>query len=227
MLKEIASNIWHLQHNFVVSGLRVSSRMTVIRLHDGALWLHSPVPLSIEVRAQLAALGEVRYIVAPNKMHHLFVSQCLAAFPNATLFGAPGLRSKRPDLSALRELKPTVEPEWEKDLDQTFFDGMPIGNETVWFHKSSRTLIVTDLCQWWPGELSFAMKIFAALTGVRKQLAVPRTVRLMIKDRKAACASAQKILAYPFERVIVAHNTIVDEDAHAAVKKAFACLGVK
>jgi hypothetical protein len=227
MLEEIAPNIWHLQHDFVVSGLRVSSRMTVVRLADSSLWLHSPVPLSIEVRTQLAALGEVRYIVAPNKMHHLFVSECLAAFPNAMLFGAPGLRSKRPDLSALRELKPKVEPAWEQDLDQTFFDGMPIGNETVWFHKSSRTLIVTDLCQWWRGELSFAAKLYAALTGVRKRLAVPRTVRLMIRDRKAACASAQKILAYPFERVIVAHNTVVDNNAHAVVKKAFACLGVK
>jgi hypothetical protein len=143
------------------------------------------------------------------------------------LFGAPGLRAKRPDLSSLRELKRTVEPEWERDFDQTFFDGMPIGNETVWFHKSSRTLIVTDLCQWWKGDLSFAAKIFASLTGVRKRLAVPRTVRLMIKDRQAARESAAKILAYPFERVIVAHNAIIDDDAHAAVKKAFISLGVK
>src|SRR5471030_1160381 len=103
MLKAIAPDIWHLQHDFVASGLRVSSRMTVVRLHDSSLWLHSPVPLSTEVRSELATLGEVRYIVAPSKTHHLFASKCLAAFPGATLFGAPGLRQKRPDLTAMRE----------------------------------------------------------------------------------------------------------------------------
>lgn len=227
MLESIAPDIWHLQHHFVISGLKVSSRMTVIRLHDGALWLHSPVPLSVEVIKQLIKLGEVRYIVAPNKMHHLFLSEAIAAFPNAKLFGAPGLRSKRPDLLNLIELQRSIEPEWAKDLCQTFFDGMPIGNETVWFHKTSSTLIVTDLCQWWIGPLPFASKFYAVLTGVRHELAVPRTIRLMIKNKEASRASAEQMLDYPFKRVVVAHNAIIETGAHAAVKRAFACLGIR
>ena len=226
MLKAIAPDIWHLQHDFVASGLRVSSRMTVVRLHDSSLWLHSPVPLSTEVRSELATLGEVRYIVAPSKTHHLFASECLAAFPGATLFGAPGLRQKRPDLTAMRELSRVVEPEWAEDFDQVFFDGIPLGNETIWFHKRSRTLIVTDLCQWWQGELPFATKVFASLMGVRNQLAVPRTIRLLVRDRAAARTSAGKILELPFTRVVVAHNAIVEDDAYAAVKKALACFGI-
>jgi hypothetical protein len=221
MLKPIAQDIWHLQHNFVASGLRVSSRMTVVRLHNGALWLHSPVPLSAEVCAQLRALGDVKYIVAPNKMHHLFLSACTEAFPNAQLFGAPGLRKKRPDLPMLHELQRIAEPQWAQDLSQTFFGGMPIGNETVWFHKPSKTLIVTDLLQLWKGDLPFASRAFAMLTGVSKQLSVPRTVRLAIKDKAAARASAEQILQYPFERVVVAHNAIVEDNAHAAVEEAF------
>ncbi|MBI0330039.1 DUF4336 domain-containing protein [Burkholderia plantarii] len=221
MLRPITTDIWHLQHPFVAGGLRVSSRMTVVRLRDASLWLHSPVPLSAEVVAQLRTLGEVRYIVAPSKAHHLFVADCLKHFPDAALFGAPGLAAKRPDLPNLRELTRSVEPAWAADFEQVFFDGIPIGNETVWFHKASSTLIVTDLCQCWQDDAPFATRAFATLTGVRRRLAVPRTIRLLVKDRQAAGASAARILALPFTRVVMAHDSIVEVDAHRAVEQAF------
>lgn len=223
MLKVIAPNIWHMQHGFVVNGLAVSSRMTVVRLQHGGLWLHSPVPLSDEVRAELAALGSVEFIVAPNKVHHLFVAACLDAFPQAKLYGAPGLTRKRPDLQGKGMLKLTTAADagWQADLDQLFFEGIPFANETVWFHKPTRTLIVTDLCQWWQGDMPFAARAYAHFTGVRKRLDVPRTVRWVTKDRVAARASAQKILQWPIERVVMAHNAIVEESAHAQVKAAF------
>ncbi|OWW19484.1 DUF4336 domain-containing protein [Noviherbaspirillum denitrificans] len=224
-LKAIASNIWYRSHHFVASGIPVSSRMTVIRLKDGRLWLHSPVPLSVSERKELESLGQVGYIVAPNRMHHLFLAEYASAYPDALLFGAPGLRAKRPDLTRLSELGPTVEASWKDDLEQVFFDGIPIGNETVWFHIASRTLILTDLCQWWQGELPFAAKAYAHVTGVRRQLAVPRTIRLMVRDRHAARASAQEILQWPFERVVMAHNAIVEDGAYPEVKRAFTVFG--
>ncbi len=221
MLQAITPDLWHLPHPFKLGGINVSSRMTVVRFADGRLWLHSPVPLSDAVRAQLDSLGTVAYIVAPNKVHHLFASACAKAYPQAALFGAPGLAAKRPGLRNLRQLNPQVEPEWQHELDQIFVEGFPFANETVWLHKASRTLILTDLCQWWEGELGFGAKAYARLTGTRARLAVPRTIRLMIKDRAAFDASARKILAWPFERVVVAHNAIIDAGAHAAVSRAF------
>lgn len=221
MLHNIAPNIWHTQHNFVVNGLRVSTRMTVVRLQDGRLWLHSPVPITNELMAELTALGDVAFVVAPSKMHHLFVANCMAAFPQASLFGAPGLQAKRPDLRGMRELQNVAEPAWQEDLEQLFFAGMPLVNETVWFHKPSSTLIVTDLLQYYQGDLSFGLKLYARLTGTLSQLAVPKTVRWLVKDRAAAHASAQKILDWSFERVVVAHNVIVEADAHTTVEKAF------
>ena len=224
MIQSIATNIWHAQYKFTAAGLPVSTRMTIVRLKNSALWIHSPVPLSPEIRAQLAELGNVQYVIAPSKTHHLFVSEWIEAFPSAKLFGAPGLQAKRPDLKQMIKLRPVVEPEWEDELEQIFFDGIPFGNETAWFHKESRTLILTDLCQWWQGNLPFAAKFYAHVTGVRNKLAMPRTVRLMIKDREAARVSSEKILNWPFERVVVAHNVIIEKEAHKAVTNAFKCL---
>ncbi|HEY0490082.1 MAG TPA: DUF4336 domain-containing protein [Telluria sp.] len=224
MLQAIAPNLWHLQHGFSTLGIGITSRMTVVRFGDGRLWLHSPVPLSVPVREQLASLGEVAFIVAPNKVHHLFAGDAAKAFPAAALFGAPGLAQKRPGLRKLRTLAPTVEPEWSAELDQVFADGFPFANETVFYHKASRTVIMTDLCQWWTApNLNFGARLYARATGVRAQLEVPRSIRAAVRDPKAFAASARSILAWPFERVIVAHDAILDTNAHAAVEHAFAC----
>ncbi len=53
--------------------------------------------------------------------------------------------------------------------------------------------------------------MYASLTGVRKQLAVPKTIRWMTKDKLAARDCANKILAWPIERIVVAHNAIIEK----------------
>lgn len=221
MLKQIAPNLWHMERGFKVAGLQVSSRMTVVRFADGRLWLHSPVRFSEEVAAELRGLGQVAWIVAPNRAHHLFAKHAQRMFPQAALYGAPGLAAKRPDLAGLIELDDAVPPEWAADLDQALIRGMPFVNEVAFFHRESSTLIMTDVLQCWCGKLPWNTSLYGRLTGVRNRLDVPRTVRLVTRDKALAAASARKILAWPFTRVITAHNSIVEHDSHALVERAF------
>jgi hypothetical protein len=225
MLTQIAPNLWHMERGFTAAGLPVSSRMTVVRFDDGRLWLHSPVRFDEAVAEQLRALGTVSWIVAPNRAHHLFAKHAQRMFPQAVLYGAPGLAAKRPDLAGLVELGDTVPPEWQKDLDQAVIRGMPFVNEVVWFHKATQTLIMTDVLQCWSGDLDWKTAAYARLTGVRAKLDVPRTVRLVTRDKAKAAGSARIILQWPFTRVITAHNSIVEQDAHAAVARAFKHFG--
>ena len=221
-LLRLADDLWHATHAFKVNGVSNSSRMTVVRLQGGGLWLHSPIPIDDTLRAELDALGPVQFIVAPNKLHHLFMASCAAAFPAATLHGAPGLAAKRPDIASLRELDRAVLPPWQPNLDQLAFDGIPFANETVWFHAPSSTLVVTDLVQFWDGPLPWSARLYAALTGVRGELAVARTVRALVCDRAAAARSAERILQWPTRRIVMAHNAIIETDAHARLARAFA-----
>jgi hypothetical protein len=225
MLTQIAPNLWHMERGFSAAGLPVSSRMTVVRFDDGRLWLHSPVRFDEAVADQLRALGTVSWIVAPNRAHHLFAKHAQRMFPQAVLYGAPGLAAKRPDLAGLVELGDTVPPEWQHELDQAVIRGMPFVNEVVWFHKATQTLIMTDVLQCWSGDLDWKTAAYARLTGVRAKLDVPRTVRLVTRDKAKAAGSARTILQWPFTRVITAHNSIVEQDAHAAVEKAFKHFG--
>ena len=220
----LGPEIWHVTHHFRVGWMPVSTRMTVVRLDKQRLWLHSPIPLDSALCSELSSLGEVCAIVAPNKMHHLFLAACATAFPGAAVYGAPGLAKKRPELPAMNELTWRAERDWEGQLDQLFIEGIPLANETVWFHRLSSTLIVTDLVQFWAGDLARSAKWYAYLTGVRSELAVPYTVRALVRDRQALRRSAGRILEWPIQRIVMAHNAVIDIDALARMDHALAPL---
>lgn len=224
-LEPLATHLWHATHAFQANGLPITSRMTVVRLPENKLLLHSPIPMppGSTLLRQVQALGTVAFIVAPNKMHHLFLAPCAAAFTDAMVYGPQGLAKKRPDLAArLHELPAGNLPAWLPDLEHMAFDGIPAGNESVWFHRPSATLIVTDLLQWMAGDLPWPTRAYASLTGVRRGLAVPWTVRALVRDRAAAARSAEQLLRWPFTRAVIAHNQIVETDAHAQVARALA-----
>lgn len=224
MLTALAPNLWYATHAFKVNGLPLTTRMTVVRLQRGQLWLHSPVPIAPKLKVALDALGDVTHIVAPSKAHHLFAGDCAAMFPHAQLWGAPGLRAKRPDLATLQDLPAPDTGPWCPELDHLLFEGIPLANETDWFHAPSGTLILTDLCQWMQGDLPLATVLYAKLTGVRAGLNVPHTVRLLVRDKAAARASAAQLLRWPIRRVVVAHNAVIETDAHAQLARALQCL---
>jgi hypothetical protein len=63
--------MWWTEASLRFLVFHVKSRMTVVRLASGELWLHSPTRLDAETREALTTLGRVAYIVAPNNYHQL------------------------------------------------------------------------------------------------------------------------------------------------------------
>ena len=78
-------------------GFRYPTRMAVIRLSDGGLFVWSPVALTDPIRAAIDRLGPVRHLVSPNALHHLFLGEWKSAYPAARLYASPRLRRKRRD----------------------------------------------------------------------------------------------------------------------------------
>lgn len=220
MLTSIDNNIWSAQHPLVVNGVPCTSRMTVVKLNDGSLWIHSPIPVSAALKAQIDKIGPVRHVVAPSLAHHLFISDMAASYPDAKLFGAPGLAEKRPNLANLQTLQVGSMP-WAPELEFLLFGGMPKVNETVWFHAPSATLILTDICQNWQGPMPWQARLWATVSGVRSRFDVPLLVRMLTRNKAAARASAQAILNWPFTRVLVAHNVVIEQDARRKLTQAF------
>jgi hypothetical protein len=99
MLTNHAPDLWSIPALQTFLGWELGTRMTVVRLQQGGLWLHSPVAMTDELKGAVAELGDVCYVVAPTNFHHLYVGPWLEAWPDAVLYGAPGLGKKRKDLS--------------------------------------------------------------------------------------------------------------------------------
>jgi Domain of unknown function (DUF4336) len=128
-------------------GIPFGSRMTVVRLDDGTLLLHSPIHLSQSLRSELDLLGPVKHIVSPNKLHHLFLEAAVGTYSEAKLYVPPGLVEKRPEFSYGALLTDRAPDFWAGVLEQLVVRGSRFMQEIVFFHHRSRTLIVADLCE--------------------------------------------------------------------------------
>ena len=216
----VADQVWHAQHPVRFGPLRLTTRMTVVRLHGGGLWVHSPIPPSDDLVALLTALGPVRHVVAPNKSHHLFFLDFVRRFPGAQGHIAPGLAAKRPRLAGFVETR--VAGLWDEDLQGHFIAGLPVLNETVWFHRASGTLILADLLfAFSPANRGLTAWVSRVL-GVHDRLAMSRTMRLAVSDRAAFAESVRPLLSLPVRRIVVAHDQVIDEQAPQRLRAAFA-----
>ena len=206
----IADGIWAISYQFSNKGMQVSTRMTVIRLADGSLFAHSAVPLTAEQKTELDSFGPLRHIVAPSALHHMFVPALAQLYPQAALYGPKAVLRKHPELPQMQLIPEDDAAPWAGQLQCLPVDGIPMLKETVWFHPASGSLIATDILQCWQGPLSLPVRLYLGLTGGHERLTVPRTVRLLVKDKAALQACVQQIKKWPVQRVILLHNSIID-----------------
>jgi hypothetical protein len=224
MLTRFGSQIWLTDGPQAdVAGFRYPTRAAVMRLLNGDLFVWSPIALTASLKAAVDKLGPLRHIVAPNSLHHLHIADWQAAYPLAATYAPPGLRQKRPDLVFQADLTDTPDPAWAADLDQVLFKGNVITTETVFFHRGSGTAMFTDLIQHFPPGWFTGWRALVArldhMTG--PEPAVPRKFRLAFSRRREARAALQAILAWPTEKVLMAHGQPVMQDGRAFIARAF------
>ncbi len=228
MIKKIANNLWIVDGNCVnFAGLPYSTRMTVIRLSCGGLWVHSPIEWSPLLNEKLALLGEIKYFIAPNSLHHLFLSQWLKQYPQAKLYGTDEVIKKRADLSFTKSLNIKQDWAWQNDIEQLMFIGSPLMQECVFFHKSSQTLIVTDLIENFSGKnFNRWQKILAKMTGILAPNGkMPLDWRLSFIFKKTQAQQClEKILLWQPQQLIMSHGVIVTDNATDFLTKAFSWL---
>jgi hypothetical protein len=220
VLDALADDVWTVTRPLRFFGVEVGTRMTVVRLAGGGLFVHSPVALDPALREAVDALGPVTAIVAPNLLHHLFVGAWASAYPGASVWACPGLEAKRKDVAWSGVLGDAPEPPWSGSLDQVFFGALPMQNEVVFFHPTTKTLISSDLVFDLASHPSGLTRALASLIGHRRP--GPTVLeRLMIRDRDAARAQIGRIAAWEPDRLVLAHGPIVLEGGAAVVRDGY------
>ncbi|MGF1569637.1 MAG: DUF4336 domain-containing protein [Nodosilinea sp.] len=228
MLREVDRDIWVAEQPLRYLGLSVGTRMTVVRLADGQLAIISPIQVSDAIVSQLAELGTIGHIIAPNLYHHLYAAEFKAIYPHATLWAAPGLDLKKPELPIDENLKPEESQRWN-GLEYIFFDGfrtLGLGgfnplNECIFFHAASRTLILTDAAFNFDESFPLITQFATRLSGGYKNLRPSFLERLATTEKAKVRQSVEKILGWDFERVIMAHGSIVEQHGKAKFKQGY------
>jgi len=220
-MQQLDEDLWVCDAPLRFFGLEVGTRMTVVRLPGGGVLLHSPTEATAELVRAVEALGPVEHLVAPNKLHHLFIEGWRRACPDARLHLAPGLSDKRPDLTGAQTLGDGPDPAWADVLDQTFVAGFPFSSEVVFFHRPSTTLVATDLAFHIGPTSPLPTRLFFKLGRTYGRLAPTLLERLLIRDRVAIRRSLERVLDWPFERVVVAHGDVCESGGRAQLVESY------
>lgn len=221
MIEWSSNRIWYQDMPFKTNGISVGARMTVIRLDNDKLLIHSPIQLTTQLQLELTGLGQIHAIVSPNMNHHLFLSEWWLAYPEAYFFAPPGLQNKRTDLvfdDALGAETPSL---WRHQLYQTLLRGSDKMEEVIFCDPQSQTLIVGDTLAWLNSSSSILTTALALLNGCYYTPAMPLYWRLTFKDKTRLRQSLQEILTWPFDRIILSHGQVIPENGKARFHHAF------
>ncbi len=230
-LKPVADDIWIVDGPvigmfYLGASVPFTTRMTVVRLPDGGLWLHSPTPLTDTLLAEIQALGPVRYLVAPSKLHYWWIPHWKDRFPDALTFAAPGVADygrKRIDHFDC-DLSAEAPNEWAGAIDQVAVPGNFL-TEIDFFHRPSRTLILTDLIENFERTrvTCWHWKLLMKVGGVTDPDGkMPYDLRMTFMGHKAEFrAAVEQMLAWKPERIILAHGRWYETNAEAELRRAF------
>ncbi len=214
-----------------VGGIRLplpfTTRMTVVRLSNGNLFLHSPIKFDERLAQQIRGLGTTRHLVSPNQFHYAHIGEWARAFPEATTWASPRVRqrarARRVDINFTRDLAASAPNEWREEIDQLLFPGGYF-KEFIFFHKASKSLILTDtIINLELDKISEPWRTVTKLTGMYHpygQIFFGMRLPLLFQQRKAK-AAIEKIYSWQPRRIVLSHGRCFDEDADEIIRRIF------
>lgn len=207
-------------------GLPMGRRTVRIR-HDAGQLLINPGRLEGEQVDAITADGAVTDILVPTGFHDTFLKENREQFPEARFHLSPKLlsaferivhRSGRDDPPAFAAIDRDALAAITPDLIPFPLDGMPWVQETVFVHRPSRCLIVSDLLFWIPPEFGFASRLFARLNGIARQAGPSFLERAMVRDKAAFRASLDVLLEQDFDTILPSHFACVPAGGKAIIR---------
>jgi hypothetical protein len=196
----------------LLPGVTIPLRSMLIAAADQQI-LVSPVATADEA----FQIGEAPLaLVAPSLLHHLHLPAAIERYRPAALWGPPGLGELHPDLMPMHVFGIDVWP-YREQLEYVLLEGAPIRNEVVLYHRASKTIYTADLFFHITAPATGIEGLLTPLAlrwmGVYRRFGVMKPWRHWVADPGAFQRSLEQVLAWDFERIVVAHGDVVDQNA--------------
>jgi hypothetical protein len=210
----VPDTIWATERPVWFGGVCIRARTTIVRLAGGALWIHSPGPPTDQVCAALEALGEVRWIMVPNRYHHLQAPATAARYPKAVVVGPKSAEARNPKVRVAMSADDPAYLEATPELTPIQLKGVPFLDETVFFHAASGTLIAADLVMNAGPRDHWTWRFAARLLGRYGKVRTPPDVQKNTRASAEVAGSIAQLCALPLQRILVAHaDPVTDRPA--------------
>lgn len=210
--------------------MKLPLRMTVLRLANGDLLLHSPCRYRDELKQAIEALGPIRHLIAPSIGHWMFLADWQRACPGAKTWAVPGLKDRaqvrKAGIRIDAELGGDAPAAWAAEIDQVLIKA-PVFKEVDFFHRPSRTLVLTDLIlNVAPEEVPPLPRLMARALGILAPNGkAPAYVRaLLLLNRAEVRQTAARLIAFDPERVIFAHGRWFERDGAGQLRRSLSWL---
>ncbi|ROW10343.1 hypothetical protein VMCG_01639 [Cytospora schulzeri] len=230
----------------------IGGRGTVVKLTSGSLAVFSPVAMTDDVKAKLVELGgTVKYIIAPDIEHHIFITEWHQAYPEAKIIGPEGLPEKRAKQSetdpkigneefavvfkAQDKLNIRIDEEFDNDFQYEYVDSHA-NKELVFLYKPERVVIEADLMFNLPADeqysrvpesekkAGFLARFFMGMQtteGDAKGMKRFMWYVMSARNRPSFNESVQRIGAWDFETLIPCHGESIVGDGKQVFEKVF------
>ncbi|MBV9393504.1 MAG: DUF4336 domain-containing protein [Methylobacteriaceae bacterium] len=228
----VADGIWIVDSRpiKVAGGMPLPIRMTVIRISNGDLLLHSPTQYLDDLKSAIEALGPIRHLIAPSVGHWMFLRDWQRACPAAKTWAVPGLKDRaqvrKAGIRIDAELGDDAPAPWSGEIDQVLVRA-PVFKEVDFFHRASRTLLLTDLIlNVEPEDLPPFFRLMARALGIlAPDGKAPAYVRALLKlNRGETARAAARLVAFDPERVIFAHGSWFERDGAQRLRRSLSWL---
>lgn len=228
-LKPVAPDVWVVDGPLIRFGLpffkmTFPTRMTIVRI-GVALFIHSPTAITEQLRRKIAAAGKPAWIIGPNRIHYWWIPDWRTTFPEAGVFLAPRIKAQsagRIDFASEALDRASGYP-WDDAIRTLPVEGDYM-TEVVFFHRASRTLILTDLIEnFEPHKIGLFERVLIRLGGASDpDGSMPRDMRMTYTrhHRARLCGAIETMIGWAPERTI-AHGRWYDHDATNELKRAF------
>jgi hypothetical protein len=217
-LLQLTPEIALMQYPLRGFGIDFGRTVTLLRLSDQRVIIHSSADFSAEDVETIGRFGRPGWLVDATLLHDTFARQARAAFPDLPYL-APNGFSRR--TGVVTEALFPAPDDWAREVDVHPIGGLRLTNEHALYHRSSRTLVLADLLFHFPPTTSGWAGFF-----VRQVMRLPRLLglslffRMMIRDRAAFTASMKKILKWDFTQIVLAHRMPILTNARAELVRA-------